>query len=346
MAIPVRTGVRKLREEGVGPFAARTCQYLGLPIWNTVTSRYPTGTNVFDREWDLLVILDAGRVDAFRELSDTVLPDEIGRIRSVGSASSEWTLQTFRTEYRAEISKTALVTRNGWPENFLRRRSHEHDPDFESQSQRGLPAWSPVSSEDFAYFERIQSVANLDDRIHPESTHLPHIVTDRAISVARNREFDRLIVWYMQPHYKFIADAVDWTPGEASIDELMNGPEPTRDLRPGEVSYDAARRGEVSPAEVRASYLSNLRFVLEYVEILLENVDAETAVISADHGEAHGELGVWGHPFGWPFAPVKTVPWAETTATDERTYEPRFDELRRETTVEERREILEDLGYL
>lgn len=122
MTIPIRTGVRKLRDEGVGPFTARMCQYLSLPIWNTVTSRYPIGTNIFDREWDLLVVLDSGRVDAFREVAEeTILPKEIKEIQSVGSASSEWTLQTFRTEYLEQIAKTALVSRNGWPNTVLKK---------------------------------------------------------------------------------------------------------------------------------------------------------------------------------------------------------------------------------
>ncbi|WP_049927686.1 hypothetical protein [Halopiger goleimassiliensis] len=347
MAIPIRTGIRKLREEGIGPFTARTCQYLGLPVWNTITSRYPTGTNVFEREWDLLIVLDSGRVDAFREVAEsTVLPEEIGQIRSVGSASSEWTLQTFREEFRDEIEKTALVTRNGWPDHVLAENLHNDEENFESQSQRGFPNWSPVSSDAFAHYERIQSVANQDDRIHPQSSHVPHILTDRAISIARREEFDRMILWYMMPHYKFIADALDWTPGEHSIEELMDGLEPTRHLRPEEESYGPARRGEVSAEKVRELYVANLRLVLEYIEVLLENVDAERVVISADHGEAHGEKGVWSHPFGWPFAPVKTVPWAETTATDEETYEPRYEALEREVNQEEQKQILKDLGYL
>lgn len=347
MTPPIRTGVRKLQQEGISAFTARTCQYLGLPIWNTVTSRYPIGTNVFDREWDLLIVLDSARVDAFRELSSTtILPDKIEQIRSVGSASPEWTLQTFTREQQAKIAETALISRNSWPETILDEERHEHQSDFESQSMRGIPKWSTVSSDTFAHYERVQSVANQNDRIHPESSHIPHVLTDRAISVAREHDFDRLIVWYMLPHYKFIADAIDWTPREMSLGELMEGPEPTRGLRPEEESYAPARRGEISSKTVRELYLQNLRFVLEYVSVLLQNVDMERVVISADHGEAHGEKGVWSHPFGWPFAPVKTVPWAEMTATDEKTYEPRYNELEREMNDNEQREILRDLGYL
>jgi len=69
-------------------------------------------------------------------------------------------------------------------------------------------------------------------------------------------------------------------------------------------------------------------------------------VITADHGEAFGEMGVWGHPYGFPFAPVKTVPWAETTATDERTYESRYDPLERSPTEHESAEFLKHMGYL
>jgi len=38
--------------------------------------------------------------------------------------------------------------------------------------------------------------------------------------------------------------------------------------------------------------MKTFHFALEYVEILLENVDSETVAITADHGEAFGENGV------------------------------------------------------
>jgi hypothetical protein len=86
--------------------------------------------------------------------------------------------------------------------------------------------------------------------------------------------------------------------------------------------------------------------VLEYVEILLNNFEAEDVVISADHGEALGEYGLWGHPFGFPLSSVKTVPGAKTTATDCHTYEPQRGTTRMEPHREEQIEFLEQMGYL
>ena len=38
--------------------------------------------------------------------------------------------------------------------------------------------------------------------------------------------------------------------------------------------------------------------VLRHVQNLLNNHDAERVIISADHGEAFGEFGVYRHPVG------------------------------------------------
>jgi hypothetical protein len=84
--------------------------------------------------------------------------------------------------------------------------------------------------------------------------------------------------------------------------------------------------------------------VLDSVETLLKNVDAETVAISADHGEAFGELGVNRHPIAIPHPKIKRVPWALTSATDKGKYEPMtYDQRGQGKGVTEH---LEDLGYL
>jgi hypothetical protein len=57
-------------------------------------------------------------------------------------------------------------------------------------------------------------------------------------------------------------------------------------------NYEAAREGEVSPAEMRAVYAENLRYVIEQSADLIENIDGKV-VLTADHGELLGE----GMPF-------------------------------------------------
>jgi arylsulfatase A-like enzyme len=111
--------------------------------------------------------------------------------------------------------------------------------------------------------------------------------------------------------------------------------------------WDRLESGELSQERVWQSYLANLRHVLEEVERLLTNLDATNMVISADHGNAFGELNVYGHPPGCPVDTVCRVPWVETTATDTGGYEPTLEppvESEESTDTIETR--LQNLGYV
>ena len=63
---------------------------------------------------------------------------------------------------------------------------------------------------------------------------------------------------------------------------------------------------------------------------------------SADHGEAFGEWGQYGHPNASPLPVVKKVPWVETTASDTNTHTPAEESQGATTDVKEH---LADLGY-
>lgn len=351
MSIPVKSGIEILKQDGISKFGYNFLRYLDIwvPAWNTITSRHPVGTNVFERDWDVLVVLDACRVDALQKFV-SVYPwlDSVGSLRSVGSMSAEWMLKTFTEPYLDEIARTALVSRNVWSERVLVDRLHEHDNDPANRNydmiRRGYPNWTPVTGDAFEHYERVEPVANQDQRLHPESTSIPQIVTDRAISVGRNADIDRLVVWYRMPHLNFFADAVDWDP-DMSLDALMSGLESTRQLKPEEKSAQPVKDGDVSRERMRKLYLKNLHLVLSYVDVLLKNIDADDVVISADHSEGFGDT-VWKHPYAYPFAPIRTVPWVRTSATDERTYTSRYDELQQTPLPEERKEMLKDMGYI
>lgn len=342
----LRKGAQALIEDGPASFGVRTLRYLDLwdPLWNSVTSRYPDGRNVFDHDWDLLVVLDACRFDAFSAVADDVpWIESFEEVRSIGSMSAEWTLKTFTRKHRDVIADTALVTGNIWTDEIL--NPHRETGKYKRAIERGLPKWDTVTTDDFSYYEYTRGFIDEDEKLHPDSRGSPHILTDRAISVARNEEFDRMIVHYMLPHKPLIADALDWTPGETTTEELMAGPERTRDLEPVEQSYGLVNNGDVPRERLVDLYRKNLCLGLEYVDVLRNNVDAETVVVTADHGESFGEHGIWAHPFGFPMGPVKTVPWAETTATDRQTYEQRY-KRSQDPDEAEREQILEDLGYL
>lgn len=278
-----------LRETRLGRRAALAYRRL----WATATARYPPGTNVFDREWDLLVVLDACRVDAL----ETVAPEyeflgPVDAITSVGSTSSEWIANTFREEFQPDISRTACVTSNAHMQAVVEDRSYpggaDHVVDADDFSVLDQP-WRYVPDEETPFF-------------HPP----PRFVTDRAVAIARSQDPERLLVHYRPPHAPYTAGAI--AGGREPMDHEKD-------------PFGALRDG-VDHELVWAAYLDELRRGLDEVARLLGNVDADRAIVTADHGEAFGEWGVYGHPMGMVHPAVRRVPWVKATAVDTETSEP------------------------
>lgn len=304
MAIHVREWLAETRET-MAKDALQGLQlgayYLFVGLWLTVSTRVRFGTPIYERDWDLLVVLDACRTDALSAVADEYdFLEDRQAVWSVGSTTGEWTSHTFDRSYADEIGRTAYVTANPHSEEVLRRRVTP--PQYVS-TPATWPAWDPVEPDAFQVLEEVWRYA-LNDRLNVVP---PRPVTDRAVSVARDTDADRTIVHYMQPHAPYVADAID-----------VESPLPEASATP----FDRLLRGEVDRASVWAEYLDNLRLVLDEVAILLENVDAEKAVITADHGEAFGEWGFYEHPIGCPHPVVRRVPWVETTGVDRGTRMP------------------------
>jgi hypothetical protein len=288
------------------------------------TSRYPIGRNVYERDWDLLVILDTCRVDALREAAPEYdFLDDIEAVWSVGSATAEWTANTFTRSHVDEIRDTVCVTANGTVEWTLEGDNTQLENDLVAP---GLTNFDMASPEDFLLLD---SVWEYGPRDPFGGLVVPKAVTDRVIQAGRNEDADRLIAHYMPPHAPHRSRAI----AENRSLEFEEG-NPWKALRNG-----------ASKPDIWGNYLADLRWVLDTVEDLLRNVDAEEVVITADHGDAFGEYGVYSHPMGVPHPHVRKVPWARTSATDSGEYSPQLD---RDPDVLDRAvgDQLEKLGYL
>jgi hypothetical protein len=311
--------------------ALKSAYWLYVGAWLAATSRRPVGTNIYDEEWDALFVLDGCRTDLLSEVAhEYTFVTEIDSRRSVGSMSSEWLANTFRQEYRSEIQETAYITANPFTEDVLVGDRLKRLPKVMS-TPFGRD-WHVVNESEFGLLDEVWRYGWNEDwgTVHPRT------VTDRVIQVGRESGFERLIVHYMQPHQPFIADGHDLTPtvGRGAFQDNSSSGNIWSSVRAGEYSFETAWR----------AYRANLEMVLEEVSLLLKNLDAETVVITADHGNAVGEWGVHGHPAGFPHPAVKRVPWVETTAHDSEGYEP---EVSMSTDIEMRTEDhLRDLGYL
>lgn len=292
-----------------------------------LTSRYPIGTHVLNREWDLLIILDTCRVDAIR----TVAPeysfiDSIDQIWSRAGSSPDWIAHTFDRDYEAIIQDTAYLTANPHAETVLDDQKYipnKHSPAATRFYRCGQ--WNQVTPSTLGRFERIWKYQS-DDKTGGLGEHTPpRVITDRGIDVMRNHNFDNVILHYMQPHYPYISNAI----------------EEGRELRTYERNPRQLKK--VGKQKVYQAYLDDLRYVLDDIELLITNVNAENVVISADHGDAFGEWRMFGHDPGRIHPKVRYVPWVETSAEDRDTYTPSTEMVKEKSQSTE--EQLRALGY-
>lgn len=304
-----------------------------------LTSRVPVGTNILDRDWDVCIILDTCRVDALRCVADEYdYLTEIMDSLSVGGSSPEWMAHTFDTARRDAISRTGYLTANAWAERVLIDRLHPQNQYSDFPLLRRLQRfgnWNPVDPDGLGQLERVWEYVPAENQLHEEMDPgglmpggaPPQYVTDRAVSVARSGEYDRLILHYMQPHAPYVSGAV------------KHGRELHRaESQPFEYLRETGDRQRVWKA-----YLDELRYVLDNIAILLRNLSADKVVMTSDHGEAFGEYSVYMHHSGSVHPHVRRVPWAVTSATDTGSYEPEVDATRREDqSLDER---LKALGY-
>jgi hypothetical protein len=302
-------------------------------LWSFATNRLQVGTNVYDKEWDLLVLLDCCRVDALKAVADEYdFIHDVDSMVSVGSTSREWISKTFTSDRLDDVQRTAYVTGNVYPRTVFEWGRYEY-PHREGagnyrRAHMSHVGFDVVNASDFELLDMVWQYA--PDEQTDFSKVRPDFLTDRAISVARERNPERLIVHYMYPHGPYVGNAV-----RESRELLEYEENPMMALRNGTTSRDA----------VWEAYLDELRYVLDSVEVLLENVDAERVAISADHGEGFGEWGLYAHLLGSPSPYVKKVPWAETTARDTGTYEPTATRPEMEPADDDVEDRLEALGY-
>lgn len=293
-------------------------------LFFSLTSRYPLGTNVFDKEWDMLVVLDGCRVDALTELAPEYdFITSVDSIWSVGSASHEWICKTYTTDHRAAVQDTALISSNPWYSRAFREQQY---PPGKYCVPIMWADWDVVVADDFGELLTIHQHEHKDMNLPPH----PDLLTDHAIKTGRNSEHDKIIVHYMQPH----------RPHGSKAYEEERKPTDT-EFSP----WQAIRSGRASKEMVWENYLNNLRMVLDSVETLLSNVDADRVAITADHGDLFGEFGAYGHPAGFIHPNLKKVPWVVTSASDHRTVTPTV-ELSEEGDSTDVDGQLRALGYM
>lgn len=310
----IRETVETAQSESPRYALKHTAHALYLGGLRRLSPFFPGGIEYWDEEWDVLVILDACRPDLLTEVSATESydwvpePDTLETVRSPASSSQGWMAAHFDSDHRAEMAKTGYITSNMFIRDFT-------------------PDWFGVYSEVSANLELQDGVRYVD----------PRELTEKSIDVWRRRDeldIDRLIVHYMQPH----------TPFRSHPEWFLDTDHSTG----WGLGFVELRDGRFNRGEFWEAYRDNLEWVLDDVDALVHNCDADI-VVTSDHGNGFGEWGIYGHPNGIPLDVVREVPWVPIEGTDHRSHTPDLpdDYLDRSQTDEnpDVEDQLKALGY-
>lgn len=328
----------------------RASKYIGDKSWRAAKiaflSRYPVGTHVLSEDWDILIILDCCRVDALRTVADEYpFIHDVQSMISRGSHSAEWMSQTFVEDYEDTLRDTGYISANPFSktvvENHFETTGDQVDHAVGSaQELERWGSWNLIDPDKIGHLEHVweytlQEGTNafvdeneIDIEDVPEYITPPEYVTDRGINLWRSGNLDRMVLHYWQPHTPYVSNAIS---ENRSLYEYEQSPR----------EYIQSVSG--NREQIFSLYLDDLRYALDSIQVLLNNVDAEKVVISADHGEAFGEYGQYKHPITCLNPHVKKVPWTITSAINNGTYEP---ELGEKSDIDHSpEEVLTALGY-
>ena len=306
----VQYAANEIRTNGKNPnwWRNRINDRVNRPLQQAFTP--DDGVPVMDEDWDTLVILDACRADTFESVIGTDQFDEYHRVKSMESATTEWSRKNFPDSY--------------------------HDTVYVS----GNPVPSRHIEGEFVHYEEIWREA-FDDNL---GTVRAETVTEAALEVYDDYPDKRLIVHYMQPHYPFVDHDFDIQYWNQTQGMDFGSDDRARDI------WGAVGRGIVDEEEVWRGYEDNLRYVMDEVWRLIESLDGRTVIHSDHGnviGQRSWPIPVktYGHPPGVRLPGLRNVPWAVVEGDQRRTITEGEIHAREEDDDEDLTEKLAALGY-
>lgn len=157
----------------------------------------PEGIDIFEQEWDNLIILDACRYDYYKEIVD--IDGELHQVESRGTTSSEFVKANFSNK---SLHDVVYVSGNRW---FLQLRDqlnceiHAHrDVERDFYVERG-----PTGDDETGYVP------------------YPETVMEAALEALDNFPEKRLIIHLMQPHKPYLGPHSDQFTYEGGLRRTM-----------------------------------------------------------------------------------------------------------------------------
>lgn len=298
-----------ISERGIYSGIKETSYDIYKHLWMFSEPLFPDGELIWERKFDLLIILDACRLDMFETVLPEYdyLPDSTDSIRSIAGNSELWMERTFSEVEYENLGEVTYISGN------------PNTMDSVDNSELGMVD----EVYEYGWNEKYGTV-------------LPDIITDRAITTQRKTDPEKLILHYMQPHHPFVRSSAitrSSAAGHKKNPDRERTAHPWKRLRRGELEYDL----------VWQAYMDNLRYILDHLPKLLNNIDADRAIITADHGNLVGEYGLYAHPSRCPVNALRRVPWCTVESKDTGEYTPK--KTKRDSVDKEVNEKLRSLGY-
>lgn len=269
---------------------------------------------ILDKEWDVLLVLDACRYDYFERIYDDYLDGELKMAESPGTSTVTWLYNTFNGDWK----DTIYVSGNPWI----------------NSSGEDTALTRPILSDEFKDVgERFSDVVDMWD-----SDLVPPDRISKAVRRTLMRNPDKKIIGhYMQPHAPYLEEGLIKTgrhkkkSGEGNPSYFQKMFKYIRDsagmimvktigwkwsvkvrrfLGIGTHSQVEEIKEKYSVDKLRELYMDNLRKALYSISELCNRLPLNVAVTS-DHGEFLGEDGLYGHHSECERSILKRVPWLE-----------------------------------
>jgi len=271
--------------------------------------------HLMDEDWDVAIILDGCRYDAFLQ-ANTIDGDLQYRI-SPGSATPEFLISNFADK---EYYDTVYVTAN---------------PMYRTLSLGSV-------------FHEVIDVwkEHWDSKFR---TVLPESIANATLTALESYPNKRIISHFVQPHYPFIGDLGQELPNHAGIELTYRRAVGTSARRDNRTVWELLRKGKVERNTVWKAYLENVRVALPHVEQITK-ADAGKTVVTSDHGNLFGEKiyplrRMFGHPSNIKHENLCKIPWLVRSSKNRRDIISSTPSGHKSITNASVSNRLKDLGY-
>jgi hypothetical protein len=280
----------------------------------------PPAQRLLDADWDYCVVLDACRYDVFADVYGDYFDGEVEKRRSPGSSTPEWASRTFTGEHDiAYFSGNPFINDLGIPLVDLEwGASCNYEWTANQHLSHVVDVWKHGWDDDLGTVP--------PDGIETAFDQYRHLAD----------EAERTVIHYMQPHAPYLRRGngrklehiqksmrrrADGDDGGSVLDPILDRVRPKvegyldgnglaqmvglwLELDLEGLLTDGTRQTAMTYHE------ENLRIALESVASMVDDLEG-TVVVTADHGEAFGEHGVWEHHIETHIPPLVEVPWLE-----------------------------------